>query len=611
MTAAALVPSFPFVQCLGWALVHFVWQGAIVALLLACALGVLPSRARLRYAASCAALALMVALPVLTFAGLAARSQHTATQPAASATAIRPTLWTGDSGASPQPWMARWAAAINQVLPSVTGFWLAGVILFLCRLNLGLVGTVRLRSPGTEPAAVAMQRVVQSLRVRLGIERAVRLVQSTRVQTPTVVGWLRPAILIPIGCMMGLSEGQVEAILAHELAHIRRHDYLISLFQALVETLLFYHPAVWWVSSQVRREREHCCDDVAVAISGDRVGYAKALSFLAERRGSPQVGAFAANGGILKMRIARLLGVNRPSLFPRAAAITLLALAGSAAGVASLAPGLSRPGQSPKATGSKRSSVDQKWLNQDVRWIITPEEREAYQRLNNDTERDAFIRQFWKRRNPTPGSAVNVYRQEHYRRIAYANLHFGFRGEPGWEGDRGHVYIVFGPPDAIRSEPSGSHESTRPMEIWEYRSIRIEDSPGRGEGDSGAIRKDVEFRFEDDCGCGDFRLRSPWPSGDAAQDPAPTATGAVDGSQVRAVAATARAERGAPDLSCTYYDAQTVGFAGTCGTRQGHEGHFYCRKNSEPRLFQEQIGCKWKIDRARSLQQEVPEIPGL
>jgi beta-lactamase regulating signal transducer with metallopeptidase domain len=83
-----------------------------------------------------------------------------------------------------------------------------------------------------------------------------------------VIGWLKPAILLPVGCMAGMSLLQIEAILAHELAHIRRHDYLVSLFQSVVETLLFYHPAVWWVSSQIRREREHCCDDLAVAVSG-------------------------------------------------------------------------------------------------------------------------------------------------------------------------------------------------------------------------------------------------------------------------------------------------------------------------------------------------------
>ena len=117
------------------------------------------------------------------------------------------------------------------------------------------------------------------------------------VDVPTVVGWLRPAVILPVAALANLSPAQVEAVLAHELAHIRRHDYLVNLFQTLAETLLFYHPAVWWLSARIRTEREHCCDDVAVAVSGDAVGYARALAELeAWRVGTPGM-ALAATGG--------------------------------------------------------------------------------------------------------------------------------------------------------------------------------------------------------------------------------------------------------------------------------------------------------------------------
>jgi beta-lactamase regulating signal transducer with metallopeptidase domain len=111
---------------------------------------------------------------------------------------------------------------------------------------------------------------------------------------------MRPAIILPLGCMSGFSPTQIEALLAHELAHIRRHDFLVNLLQSIVETLFFYHPAVWWVSSQMRREREHCCDDLAVEITGDRLAYADALTQLEQRRGAlvPN-GAVAAPGGML------------------------------------------------------------------------------------------------------------------------------------------------------------------------------------------------------------------------------------------------------------------------------------------------------------------------
>ena len=107
-----------------------------------------------------------------------------------------------------------------------------------------------------------------------------------------LIGWLRPVILFPASALTGLSAEQLEALLAHELAHIRRYDYLVNLLQTTVETLFFYHPAVWWVSAQVRQEREHCCDDLAVAACGDVLTYARALTALEQLRGSePQLAA--------------------------------------------------------------------------------------------------------------------------------------------------------------------------------------------------------------------------------------------------------------------------------------------------------------------------------
>jgi hypothetical protein len=125
-----------------------------------------------------------------------------------------------------------------------------------------------------------------------------------------VMGWLRPAILLPAGAVTGLSSAQLEAIIAHELAHIRRHDYVINLAQTIVETLLFYHPAVWWLSNRIRLEREHCCDDAAVAVCGDAAGYARALTELEGLRG-PRPAVASVNGSLLT-RVQRILGVSEP-----------------------------------------------------------------------------------------------------------------------------------------------------------------------------------------------------------------------------------------------------------------------------------------------------------
>ena len=154
-----------------------------------------------------------------------------------------------------------------------------------------------------------------------------------------------------------------------------------------------------------------------------------------------------------------------------------------------------------KATVQELKGTYKKWLDQDVRWIITDQEAKTFKSLSNDEERDAFIEQFWQRRNPNPDSVDNEYRDEYYARIAYANEHFA-AGEPGWMTDRGHIYIAYGKPDSIDSHPSGgSYErpidegggetSTFPFEVWHYRYLE-------GIGDN------IDIEFVDTCMCGEY-----------------------------------------------------------------------------------------------------------
>jgi GWxTD domain-containing protein len=159
-----------------------------------------------------------------------------------------------------------------------------------------------------------------------------------------------------------------------------------------------------------------------------------------------------------------------------------------------------------KALKQELGSTYKKWLNQDVRWIITPEEQSAFKQLSNDEERDQFIEQFWLRRDPTPDTPENEFKEEHYRRIAYANEHFP-AGKPGWMTDRGRIYIVFGPPDEIEAHPSGGtynrpmdqgggETTTYPFEVWRYRYIE-------GLGSHG---QEVMIEFVDSCGCADYHM---------------------------------------------------------------------------------------------------------
>jgi uncharacterized protein involved in exopolysaccharide biosynthesis len=148
------------------------------------------------------------------------------------------------------------------------------------------------------------------LRCRLGVSRPVRLLKSALVEVPTVIGWVRPVILLPAATLTGLTPGQLETILAHELAHVRRLDYVVNAFQCLVKALMFYHPVAWWISRCIREERENCCDDLVINVCGDRVGYARALATLEGLRGELPEWAFAASGGSLLNRIRRLVGLR-------------------------------------------------------------------------------------------------------------------------------------------------------------------------------------------------------------------------------------------------------------------------------------------------------------
>ena len=312
----------PAAQAVGWALIHFIWQGALVGALTALALGALrKGAADVRYVVAAVGLSLMLTLPAVTTAQL---WRSSAARPAPISTAIAPPVFTAtapDRTAIKErvgaeiPSTSRVALAdsiaesiqVEPWLPVLVLGWLCGVVVLSLRLMSGWLWVQRMKSHGTAPAREGWQHIALRLSRRLHIARRVRLLESALVDVPTVIGWIKPVILLPASALSGLNPHQLEAILAHELAHIRRHDYLVNLLQTLVETLLFYHPAVWWLSRRIRVERENCCDDLAVSLCGDPYTYAKALADLEELRSSGQF-VMAANGGSLVQRVRRLLG---------------------------------------------------------------------------------------------------------------------------------------------------------------------------------------------------------------------------------------------------------------------------------------------------------------
>ena len=508
----------------GWTLLHFLWQGALVALILAYVLTLLSRRsAQPRYLAACAALVLMAILPLITFARIVAAERSAANTFLISIP--QSISVTGHGIATPtEPLLYRIAAAFDRSMPAVLAVWLAGVVLLFLRLGIGLIIARRMMSAATQPPPRDLLHVFDRLARRIEVTRPIRLLQSALVQVPTVIGWLRPVVLIPLGCLSGLSPKQVEAILVHELSHIRRHDYLVSVLQSIVEALLFYHPAVWWVSRHIRREREHCCDDLAVQYAEDALTYARALSLLEEHRSALPAIALGANGGILTMRIKRLLGSKESVAAPQLVALTLLGIVIAATGVCvttaaraqnnptqlqqpqynppavtiatkdfrgpePLVDNAPAPGSRPRAANETPSSPAiaaqyQAWLDQDVRWLISPQERAAFLQLTSDAERDHFIEQFWQRRN-SPRSAADSYRAEHYRRVAYANQNFTAAGVAGWETDRGRTYIVNGAPSTVDSH-SSSGPYGRPYQTWGYVTTQL--------------------TFVDFCDCGNYQL---------------------------------------------------------------------------------------------------------
>ena len=334
------------------ALLHFVWQGPVVAFVLWVTLTTLRSgSARLRYIVSCAALAIMVVLPEIT-AWLVYRAPGPPDAPAnrvaAAPGSLGPATW--PAAASPATWMAALEA---WALP----LWCAGVLIFAVRLIWSSRHVARLRREGDPPEASLVETVVRLAR-RMSIERPVRVLISSLADSPSVAGWLRPAILLPAASLLNLSVEQLEAVLAHELAHIRRHDYLVNVLQTLGETLFFYQPAVWWVSSCIRNERELCCDDLAVEICGDPVGYARALTKLERLRViSPEL-ALSSTGGPLMRRIQRLTGMveQPPSRLPAVLALSLALICG-------LMISLHWANAQPQAAGDAEVARDAVWFD--------------------------------------------------------------------------------------------------------------------------------------------------------------------------------------------------------------------------------------------------------
>lgn len=380
------------VDRIGWTLIHSIWQIILVAYVVAvCNRLVFRMSAGGRYVVGCAALSAMLLLPVTTFVVLppssdaaVAQNDPTLLSPESSKSIIRPSRTAVDpddaivaNSAQPDsdvlaahilaqsveeekwqenesrreksttplsaigPWRDRLTAWLQPAMSSIVIVWFVGMLLLSARPIFGLYTIRRLRCVGRSQVPEQINTIVRQLCSKMGIKKTIEVAESALLEVPAVVGSLRPLLLLPATAVTGLMPQELEAVVAHELAHVRRHDYLVNVLQTIVETVLFYHPAVWWVSAAVRRERENCCDDIAVVVCNDRATYAKTLVMLDELRAALPQPAVAANGGSLLQRIRRLAGSDQPqhsSTTWLAGAFLFVALMVAAASVVTVTP---------------------------------------------------------------------------------------------------------------------------------------------------------------------------------------------------------------------------------------------------------------------------------
>ncbi|HTN17667.1 MAG TPA: M56 family metallopeptidase, partial [Chitinophagaceae bacterium] len=311
-------------QILSWALICSLAQGFIVYAALWLILKLLPgSSAATKYKCSLAALSLL-----LLWFGLTLRQQL---HYVAAGDAF-PLSDLSTTGAAPLPGTFAGLTAglpalpgLRSVFPYLAAAYLTGLVFMLLRLSGGIRQLAGLRTKGLEMPDAALYESLQALKLRLQLKRRVRLMVSVRARVPMVIGFLKPVILLPAASVLNLSATQLETILLHELAHIKRQDFLVNMLQTIAETILFFNPFVWLISGIIRREREYCCDDLVLAHTSERVSYARALTALAGLDNAVLAVAATGRPGHLMQRIRRIVELKKsPFSYSRIAAAVLI-----------------------------------------------------------------------------------------------------------------------------------------------------------------------------------------------------------------------------------------------------------------------------------------------
>ena len=289
------------VSALGWCLLHFVWQAAVIGVAYALVRGMLP-RGNPRYLAAMLALIAMAACPIAT--GVHELSLNAAPEQAGAAMAAATTVGAVSRSALAAP---SWRLLLGAMLPWLVLAWSAGAGVLGARVYRQWRGLRRMLAAAEQ--LPEWQSRARQFADRLGLRRMVPVLASVRVTTPTLVGWVKPAVVLPLAVLARMPPTQIDLVLAHELAHLKRLDHIANLFQVVLETLFFYHPAVHWISREARNERELCCDRLALRVTGgERRDFVAALANLEEFRAGHVELALAASGGVLAERAWFIVG---------------------------------------------------------------------------------------------------------------------------------------------------------------------------------------------------------------------------------------------------------------------------------------------------------------
>ncbi|MET6996232.1 M56 family metallopeptidase [Chitinophaga defluvii] len=360
-----MTPLFPFtadlIRAFGWTIIHSVWQAFFVYACLRIVLTLWPmANARIKYNLSFLSLAGIFTWFIITLYQQIAAVQHTAIP--LSATEFQ--LLTSSAAWQPAPTVYQNEAELVGLFPNLemcfpilVALYIAGISIMIIKLVIDVHQLRQIRKKQVVPIDALWEKHLAQLTKQLGIPRKVRLMVSKSLQVPVMIGFLKPLILLPMAMVNNMNEDQLEAILLHELAHIKRNDYLLNIFQSIAETILFFNPFIWWISKNIRQEREHCCDDVVIASSVQPLHYARALVALEEHRlnSNPLAMAAADNKQYLFYRIKRIMEMKTKNLNYSQKILAVLIIATGLISIAWLNPAHQKDNCLPQQTPTQET----------------------------------------------------------------------------------------------------------------------------------------------------------------------------------------------------------------------------------------------------------------